>query len=46
MADLQQALRDHYGAAVAAQIAGGNALRVLRTQWGRKRPRAAAPASA
>ncbi len=46
MADLQQALRDRYGDAVAEQIAGGNALRVLRTQWGRKRPRAAAPASA
>ena len=46
MADLQRALRDHYGDAVAAQIAGGNALRVLHTQWGRKRPRAAAPASA
>ena len=45
MADLQQALRDRYGDAVAEQIAGGNALRVLRTQWGRKRPRAAAPAS-
>ncbi len=40
MADLQQALRDRYGDAVAAQIAGGNALRILRTQWGRKRPRA------
>jgi microsomal dipeptidase-like Zn-dependent dipeptidase len=40
MADLQHALRDRYGDAVAGQIAGGNALRVLRTQWGRKRPRA------
>jgi hypothetical protein len=28
-----------YGPAVAEQIAGGNALRMLRTQWGRKRPR-------
>jgi microsomal dipeptidase-like Zn-dependent dipeptidase len=41
MADLQQALGDRYGDAVAQQIAGGNALRVLRAQWGRKRPRAA-----
>jgi microsomal dipeptidase-like Zn-dependent dipeptidase len=41
MADLQQALRDRYGDAVAEQIAGGNALRVLRAHWGRKRPRAA-----
>lgn len=39
MADLQRALRERYGAAVAGQIAEGNALRVLRTQWGRKRPR-------
>jgi microsomal dipeptidase-like Zn-dependent dipeptidase len=44
MADLQRALRDRYGDDVAEQIAGGNALRMLRTQWGRKRPRA--PASA
>ena len=41
MADLQQALATRYGADVAEQIASGNALRVLRTQWGRKRPRAA-----
>jgi microsomal dipeptidase-like Zn-dependent dipeptidase len=39
MADLQRALTDRYGAAVAQQIAGDNALRILRTQWGRKRPR-------
>ena len=42
MAVLQQALRDRYGADVAQQIAGGNALRVLRSEWGRKRPRAPA----
>ncbi len=39
MADLQRALRTRYGEDVAEQIASGNALRVLRTQWGRKRPR-------
>jgi microsomal dipeptidase-like Zn-dependent dipeptidase len=39
MADLQRALRERYGAEVAGQIAAGNALRVLRAQWGRKRPR-------
>lgn len=42
MAVLQQALRDRYGDDVAQQIAGGNALRVLRSEWGRKRPRAPA----
>ena len=41
MADLQRALRTRYGDDVAEQIAGANALRILRTQWGRKRPRAA-----
>jgi len=41
MADLQQALSDRYGAGVAQRIAGDNALRMLRTQWGRKRPRPA-----
>ncbi|HEX3977351.1 MAG TPA: membrane dipeptidase [Solirubrobacteraceae bacterium] len=46
MAPLQQALRDRYGDDAAEQIAGGNALRVLRGEWGRKRPRAPAPASA
>ena len=39
MAELQRALAARYGSEVAAQIAGGNALRVLRAQWGRKRPR-------
>ncbi len=39
MADLQQALARRYGADVTEQISSGNALRVLRTQWGRKRPR-------
>ena len=39
MADLQRELRTRYGADVAEQIASGNALRVLRTQWGHKRPR-------
>jgi membrane dipeptidase len=41
MADLQRALADRYGDDVAQQIAGGNAVRILQTQWGRKRPRAA-----
>jgi microsomal dipeptidase-like Zn-dependent dipeptidase len=41
MADLQRALTTRYGQDVAEQIASGNALRVLRTQWGRKRPRTA-----
>ena len=39
MADLQHALVARYGDEVAAQIAGANALRVLRGEWGRKRPR-------
>jgi microsomal dipeptidase-like Zn-dependent dipeptidase len=39
MADLQRALQARYGNTVAEQISSGNALRVLRTQWGRKRPR-------
>jgi len=39
MADLQHALHERYGAAVAEQIVQDNALRVLRAQWGRKRPR-------
>ena len=39
MADLQQALAQRYGTDVTEQISSGNALRVLRTQWGRKRPR-------
>jgi microsomal dipeptidase-like Zn-dependent dipeptidase len=41
MADLQAALRARYGTDVAEQISSGNSLRVLRTQWGRKRPRPA-----
>jgi membrane dipeptidase len=41
MADLQEALRARYGTDVAEQISSANALRVLRTQWGRKRPRPA-----
>jgi microsomal dipeptidase-like Zn-dependent dipeptidase len=43
MADLQGALRTRYGDDVGQQIAGGNALRILRTEWGRKRPRTASP---
>jgi microsomal dipeptidase-like Zn-dependent dipeptidase len=39
MAHLQQALGTRYGEDVAEQICSGNALRVLRAQWGRKRPR-------
>ncbi len=46
MAALQEALRARYGDAVAEQIAGGNALRLLRAQWGRKRPRPASAGSA
>lgn len=41
MAQLRRALGDRYGEAVAEQICGGNALRVLGAHWGRKRPRAA-----
>jgi membrane dipeptidase len=39
MADLQRALAARYTPAVAQQIAGDNALRILRAQWGHKRPR-------
>ncbi len=39
MADLQRALSRRYGDDVAQQISGANALRVLRAQWGRRRPR-------
>jgi microsomal dipeptidase-like Zn-dependent dipeptidase len=39
MADLQGALSQRYGGDVAQQISGANALRVLRTQWGHRRPR-------
>ncbi|HEY2320171.1 MAG TPA: membrane dipeptidase [Solirubrobacteraceae bacterium] len=45
MADLQRALTARYGGEVAQQIAGGNAVRLLSTQWGRKRPRAASAAA-
>ena len=39
MAGLQRRLADRYGAVDADKICSGNALRVLRAQWGRKRPR-------
>ena len=39
MKELQAHLRTRYGAADAEKISGGNALRVLRAEWGRKRPR-------
>ena len=39
MADLQHALTQRYGGEVTEQISSGNALRMLRTHWGRKRPR-------
>jgi microsomal dipeptidase-like Zn-dependent dipeptidase len=39
MKELQAHLRTRYGATDAAKISGGNALRVLRAEWGRKRPR-------
>lgn len=39
MAHLQQALGTRYGEHIAEQICSGNALRVLRSQWGRKRQR-------
>ena len=35
--------QQRYGTDVAEQISSGNALRVLRTQWGRKRTPVAAP---
>ncbi|MGA2011985.1 MAG: membrane dipeptidase [Solirubrobacteraceae bacterium] len=41
MAQLQSALRTRYGDQDAEKIAGANALRVLRSAWGRKRPRPA-----
>ena len=43
MAELQRALASHYGDEVAEKISSGNALRVLRAQWGRRRPRAPTP---
>jgi microsomal dipeptidase-like Zn-dependent dipeptidase len=39
MGDLQQALRARYGDVDAEKICNGNALRVLRAEWGTKRPR-------
>ena len=39
MAELQVHLRARYGAADADKICNGNALRVLRAEWGHKRPR-------
>jgi microsomal dipeptidase-like Zn-dependent dipeptidase len=39
MSDLQTALRERYGDEIAEKIHSGNALRVLRAGWGRKRPR-------
>jgi membrane dipeptidase len=39
MAELQKELRARYGDADAEKISSGNALRVLRAEWGRKRPR-------
>jgi microsomal dipeptidase-like Zn-dependent dipeptidase len=39
MADLQDTLRARYGEGNAEKICSGNALRVLRTAWGHKRPR-------
>jgi len=39
MAELQNKLHARYGRADAEKICSGNALRVLRAQWGHKRPR-------
>ncbi len=39
MAPLQAHLRTRYGDADAEKICNGNALRVLRAEWGHKRPR-------
>lgn len=39
MGDLQRALRARYGDPDGEKICGANALRVLRENWGRKRPR-------
>jgi microsomal dipeptidase-like Zn-dependent dipeptidase len=39
MGDLQQALGEHYGGAIAERICSANALQFLRAQWQRKRPR-------
>jgi microsomal dipeptidase-like Zn-dependent dipeptidase len=42
LSELQQALRARYGEEDAEKICSGNALGVLRANWGRKRPRSAA----
>jgi microsomal dipeptidase-like Zn-dependent dipeptidase len=39
MTSLQDHLRTRYGDADAEKICSGNALRVLRAEWGHKRPR-------
>jgi microsomal dipeptidase-like Zn-dependent dipeptidase len=39
MAALQDALRSRYGDETAEKISSGNALHVLRQEWGQKRPR-------
>ena len=39
MAELQRRLAERYGAVDAEKICSGNALRLLRAQWGVKRPR-------
>jgi microsomal dipeptidase-like Zn-dependent dipeptidase len=41
MTELQAHLAARYGAGDAEKICNGNALRVLRAEWGRKRPRPA-----
>jgi microsomal dipeptidase-like Zn-dependent dipeptidase len=41
MTELQSALRSRYGDLDAEKMLNGNALRVLRSDWGKKRPRAA-----
>jgi microsomal dipeptidase-like Zn-dependent dipeptidase len=43
MTKLQEHLSARYGAADAEKICNGNALRVLRAEWGHKRPRPAPP---
>jgi microsomal dipeptidase-like Zn-dependent dipeptidase len=43
MAELQRALRARYGDTDAEKICSGNALRVLRADWGKKRLRPATP---
>ena len=39
MTELQSRLADRYGPADADKICNGNALRVLRAEWGHKRAR-------